>query len=549
MRDHRSGSGTGTTEGQPPPASGPVVRDHRGDGPPPPHGQPPPVITIAADDAVFVDHRATSIKHVFVLMLENRSFDHMLGFSGITGKSAATGEPTTIYGLHGNEWNEHNGQRYTVTRGAPDRAAHSPGHSFTDVVEQLCGAGVRYQNGADYPRITNGGFVANFAKGAPGAPGDVMKCFTPEQLPVLNALAREFVVCDRWFSAMPGPTWPNRMYAHAASAAGFDESPSGTQELEWDTLPGSGVEFSGGNLFDNLKKAGHAFRIYADDHFPNVAELSNISRTFDVREFEDFASEVKDPHFDAAYTWIEPSYDTTNDFKDGNSQHPLGSVAAGEAIIKETYEAIRNSPHWATSMLIITWDEHGGFYDHVAPGAAPASGHVGRSHGFHFDHLGVRVPALVISPLVPKNLIEHRPFEHSSIPATVERVFGLPAMNVRDGRCNAANHLATLKVARTDTPATLPAASGRRRTSPSSGMATRPDELLSADPHGSVQAVIRVALAEQLRLAAPEQKPAILARVQAIQTRGQAAAYLDEVQQVIVQKRRALEPVVAPATI
>jgi phospholipase C len=477
-------------------------------------------------------------------MLENRSFDHMLGFSGITGTSAATGKPAAIDGLKGNESNEYRGHKYLVSVGAPDVATHGPGHEFADVVEQLYGEGVVYRSGGDQPRVTNGGYVASFARVNPDSPGDVMKCFAPSQLPVLNALVREFCVCDRWFSSMPGPTWPNRMFAHAGSSAGFDDSPGETHEAEWELT--GGVKFAGGNLFDHLKAAGVKYRIYADDDFPNVAELENISVYSDVREFEDLADDLKDPHFDASYVWIEPSYDVLDHFRDGNSQHPLGSVAAGEAIIKATYEAIRNSPVWEKSLLIITWDEHGGFYDHVTPGAASANGFSpGSKHGFLFDHLGVRVPAVIVSPLIPKNLIEHRPFEHSSIPATVQRIFGIPALGKRDDRANAANMLATLKTARTDTPRTLPdAPGGARRLSRlalTGKPVARPDEHIASDTHGNLQATLRTAFYQHLRLTPVAQRPALVARFRAIQTRGQAAEYLQEVSRIVRQKRTELK--------
>jgi len=515
-------------------------RDHRGQPPTThTHHHPPPEHEPGFGD-VFVDHRPTAIKHVFVLMLENRSFDHMLGFSGITGTDAATGKPTTIAGLTGAESNSHGGHTYRVSQGAPDVGEHGPAHGFNDVLEQLCGAGATYPRGGHYPPITSSGYASSYAKRAgAGSAGDVMRCFTPAQLPVLDALAREFVVCDHWFSSMPGPTWPNRMFAHAASAGGFDDGPSPAQEVAWSVLPESGVRFSGGNIFSALAAKGVKYRIYADDPFPNVSELENISILRDVREFEDLAEDLRRPGFDAGYVFIEPSYDVLGDYRDGNSQHPLGSVAAGEQLIKATYEAIRNSPVWDHSLLIITWDEHGGFYDHVAPGPALRPGAAGRTHGFTFEQLGPRVPAVIVSPLIPRNLIEHRPYEHASIPATVERVFGLHGLNSRDGRCNGANHLATLATARADTPRTLPAVATPQPRKPAFGARppARPDEALAADPDRGVEMVLRAAMHQELQLASPAERDAIRARVGAIKTRAQAMHYLEEVHARIRTRR------------
>jgi phospholipase C len=218
---------------------------------------------------------AKGIQHIFVLILENRSFDHMLGFSGITGADAASGRLTAINGLtlattsllqlarscqtnavsgvvqrRGEEWppppaisvrsllgssvsNTFNGQKFTVTQPADYAMPVDPGHEFPEVVEQLSGPGVNYQSGSAYPPIFNTGFVSSYVKsGGQSNPGEIMKCYSPSQLPVLNALAQEFVICDNWFASIPGPTWPNRFFAHAASSGGLDHSPSGTEILK-----------------------------------------------------------------------------------------------------------------------------------------------------------------------------------------------------------------------------------------------------------------------------------------------------------------------------
>ena len=355
-----------------------IVRDHRGED----NENGGPIIR---------DHRQSKIKHVFVLMLENRSFDHMLGFSGITGTDAATGQPTAIDGLKGTESNTYAGVTYRVTPGAPDRSPHDPPHGFPGVLEQLCGEGAVYASGA-YPPINNTGYVSAYAKAHPDLPDGAMRCFTPDQVPVLTALAREFAVCDRWFCSMPGPTEPNRWFVHAGTAGFFDEGPTRAEYAAAFSSPLSGIAFAQGTIFDRLKEGGQKWRIYACDSFPNVAMLKGVSRTFDIDDFEDFASDVASPSYDAAYTFIEPSYDAFDDYEGGNSHHPLGSVRAGELLIKQTYEALRRSPIWESSMLIITYDEHGGFYDHVVPPATRPTGSKGRRHGFTFDRLGPESP-------------------------------------------------------------------------------------------------------------------------------------------------------------
>jgi phospholipase C len=252
-----------------------------------------------------------------------------------------------------------------------------------------------------------------------------MKCFAPEQLPVLIALAQEFAVCDNWHASLPGPTWPNRMFVHAASSGGLDHSPTTEEIVEWETI--GGFQFKAGSIFDALKSKGVSRRLYAGDDFPMVAALKGIS-LFDIRHYSNFASDLGQSTYPYSYVFIEPSYDVLNDYKNSTSQHPLTDITLGEGLIKETYEAIRNSPHWNNSVLIITWDEHGGFYDHAIPAGAVEPGDTApqdkrNQYGFTFQQYGPRVPAVVISPLVPKNVVDHRLYDHGSIPATIEAFF------------------------------------------------------------------------------------------------------------------------------
>src|SRR5207253_3461968 len=171
-----------------------------------------------------------------------------------------------------------------------------------------------------------------------------------------------------------------------------------------------------------------------------------------------FANDIASSDYPYRYTFIEPSYGNilNNTYMGGTSQHPLDDVTGGERLIKETYEALRKSPLWKNSLLIITWDEHGGFYDHVAPPAAVPPGDEPKNRntnqwGFKFDRYGVRVPAVVVSPLIQKNSIDHRLYDHSSIPATIEKLFGLKALTQRDANANNLTPLLSLTTPRTDT--------------------------------------------------------------------------------------------------
>jgi phospholipase C len=484
-----------------------------------------------------------TVEHVFVLMLENRSFDHLFGFSRLSGTDAASGRETVIEGLSGKESNTFGGQTYTVARGADYAMPADPGHEFPDVLDQLCGQDASYV--APYPPITSSGFVESYSQSSGGqSPAEIMKCFdTPLQLPVLYALAQEYAICDHWYASMPGPTWPNRMFVHGASSGGLDHSPTTPEILLWETL--DGFSFRNGTVFDALKQAGKTFHVYSGDEFPMVAALKGIMLP-DVARISDLVADLKKPAFPYSYVFIEPSYNTLQDFKNSSSMHPLADVRDGETLVKEVYEALRASPAWERSLLIIIWDEHGGFYDHAAPPrAAPpgdtALGSTYDEYGFTFEQYGVRVPAIVVSPLVPKSSIDHRAYDHASIPATLSKLFQTRHLTARDAKALDVLSLLSLAAprmteadARMTLPTPLPASPFVPVTSPramdklaeAAVPVSRPDESVNV---GTLPSVLHSAMRQDLLLR-PDKKAEILARVGGIDTRADAMQYLAEVQ-------------------
>jgi phospholipase C len=482
------------------------------------------------------------IKNVFVLMLENRSFDHMLGFSGIKGIDAESGEPTDLRGLSGQESNSYKEKPYPVTQPADYKMPFDPGHEFTDVVTQLGGAGASYPSNGPYPPINNSGFVDDYATtkspdegGATSNFGEIMKCYSPSQLPVMNTLAKEFAVCDNWFSAIPGPTWPNRFFTMAASSGGFEHSPSIPEIISWEALGFSEIKKNLFHLVDKGTKAGSV--IYRGDKgnlvgsVPIAAALKGI-HIWDTKKYSNFATDVQAANYPYPFTFIEPNYGDiiNNSYTGGTSQHPMDDVRNGERLIKSTYEAIRNSPHWNSSMLIICYDEHGGFYDHVAPPAtvAPGDGTENSKYNknkFNFKQLGVRVPALVISPYIQKNTIDHRLYHHSSVPKTVESIFSLSHMTDRDAVANDLSKLLTLTEPRTDAPTTLP-------DPPSEVIAesfTKPAS--SGDPiaeSGNLIGFLGIFLKANLHLSPAEEQAEIKARCAQVKTREQFEAFAAE---------------------
>jgi hypothetical protein len=400
----------------------------------------------------------------------------MLGFSDLSGTDIATGLRRPVNGAAGS--NDFNGSPVAPSTEADfklDKPDVDPGHEFDNTVTALCGAGASYTDGGAYPPIDNSGFIANYAasKGTPANPPNIMKCYSPKRVPIINALAREFAVCDAWFSSLPGPTWPNRFFMHAASSGGLDDSPSGLSSAGNTVF--DGYTFNNGTIFDRLEDACIEWRVFAGDSFPVTLALSGMTLNElqgRIHDFDEFADAVNNEDFSAAYTFIEPDYGndlppSAEDFTCGNSQHPLDDITRGERLIKTVYETIRNSPHWNESLLLVTYDEHGGFYDHVPPPPAtpPGDGVSDEDNVFHhfrFDQLGVRVPAVVISPLIERNVVDGTTYDHSSLLATVEALFGLRPLTARDAGAQNLLKLLTRATPRTDAPTDIgqPAVSG-----------------------------------------------------------------------------------------
>ncbi|MDE2005031.1 MAG: phospholipase [Rhodospirillales bacterium] len=363
------------------------------------------------------------IEHVVVLMLENRSFDGMMGklrdatpgFDGLTGDEANSYHPPGGPSQTVPCWNDPGMSALTATIPDPD-----PGELFADIRMQTEGLFL------DSPMD---GFVDNYmrqpAAAKPYDPRAPMHYFTPGQVPVLSLLGTAFAISDRWFASAPCQTWPNRFFAHCGTAGGaVNNAP--------ERLP-----FTMKTVFNLLSEAGHDWRIYFHD-FPQAATLSQLWLDAPTR-FARYHAFLSDAARGAlpAYSFIEPQYFT--DILSGtlpNDQHPPHNVALGEQLIARTYNALRaNRALWDRTLFIVTYDEHGGCYDHVAPPAATPPGGA-CPDGFAFDRFGVRVPAAILSPYAPARAILRAPgavpFDHTSIIATLRELFGLGPLTARD---------------------------------------------------------------------------------------------------------------------
>lgn len=383
-----------------------------------------------------------SVKHLVVLMLEGRSFDHMLGFL----------ESSTypINGLSGNESNpDSQGTRVPVSS---DAAAFGdltpdPGHSFPDVNFQIFGNLEGYPNG---PLMQ--GFVKSYEFHTQQASSAhrIMKCMRQSSVPVLSALAKGYAICDRWFSSVPGPTFPNRAFVHAATSVG---------RVDMSVLGYVGISKT---VYELLQEHGVTARIYFSDStlamtFPKLAAKVNVF----FGNFQDFLDACKRGDL-PAYSFVEPRYGSP-----ANDQHPDHDIAAGEQLISDVYQAIRsNSELWDSTVLVITYSQHGGLYDHLSPPSTispdgmvaqdPGQG-VAKIPPFDFTRLGVRVPAVIISPYIEPLTTDHTVFDHTSIIATARKLFlGKAAaanyLTQRDRQANTFDHLLTRTTPRTDNP-------------------------------------------------------------------------------------------------
>jgi len=397
---------------------------------------------------------ADPIRHVVVLMLENRSFDQMLG------------DATRIYpqleGIpqNGAGYRNTSSKTGTVFVQKPNATAKvqpDPDHEHDHVMLQL--------GGAQLPPM--GGFIDSYLS-VPGATEtnaqQVMNYFplgaTPAQdsLPALHGLARNFLVCDHWFSSMPGPTWPNRFFVHSGTSLGHVLMPSRQH-------PENMRIYNQDTIYDRLDDAGKNWRIYHDG-IPQSIVLTHLLPklpTSHYRSMNKFFDDVKDVDDFPDYVFIEPRYFSPNE----NDQHPPADVIAGDKLLADVYNALRNSNLWSSTLLIVTYDEHGGFYDHVVPPTTIAPDK--NTDEYSFTQLGPRVPALLISPWVDAGVCK-TPFEHTSILRYLCDKFGMPPLGLRAapaaGNCQTQSFAAELRkrvTPRTDAPTTLGNYGARRR--------------------------------------------------------------------------------------
>jgi len=403
-----------------------------------------------------------NIDHVVVVMFENRSLDTMLGnlYNGdarpalvlpagsapdYDGLSAGLSNPGLAAYFSGDPC-----EMVPVTSSAGSTIPNpDPLETWSNVTYQLYGP----QGEATNPKWPMQGFVVNYAATSTTDAAQVMQCRSPADLPVLCTLARSYAVSDAWYASVPSQTWPNRAFAHAGTSNGRVDNGNPADPLDWD-VP---------TIFNVLESIGAAWCVYSD-----TVVTPSLTRTMFPKLWDPFL----DAHFrgidafisDCAhaalprYAFIEPSF-----LVDPNDQHPPHDINAGEAFLHAVWTAVRTSPAWNRTLLLITFDEHGGCYDHRLPptgAAAPDRASSPGDQGFAFARFGVRVPAVLVSPYIAPGTVfrsnTNTPYDHTSILATLRDWLGIGAAQMLPSARIAAaptlDQVLTLTTPRSDAP-------------------------------------------------------------------------------------------------
>jgi phospholipase C len=426
--------------------------------------------------------------HVVVVMFENRSFDNMLGWLYSADEKSASEFNGLAQGDYSNPGPDGADIPAYVYEGSTDRIMQAPqpdpGEHFPHVNTQLFNvidppgnADVR-ANGLQPPYNTppagakpnNKGFVSDFivnfrlTKGREPTPAEyrvAMGGFSPKMMPVLSTLAREFAVYDSWHAAVPSQTFCNRLFFHASTSHGYVTNHGGDSYYKWINGPAAPT------IFNRLEDAGVPWRVYYDGsqltsltgllHAPSLQKYWKTN----FREMAQFAIDAEQGLL-PAYSFIEPRMVFNH-----NDMHPpwgehvaetdvdlgggevlpvyssaLSDVRAGDQLVQDVYDVIRTSvskkgSNAMNTALVITFDEHGGTYDHVAPPAAAPPDNSGPGEmGFEFDRLGLRVPTIVVSAYTARNTVIHDEMHHGSIINTLSRIHGLRPLTARDASAN-----------------------------------------------------------------------------------------------------------------
>jgi phospholipase C len=335
------------------------------------------------------------VKHVVLLMFENHSFDQMLGCFKEVYPDLAGVDPK-IPGV-----NKANDTEFKQINTTERQMLLDPRHEVNHVLAQM----------DDH----NGGFVADFVKSRPESTEEqrqfVMGYYPLDFLPALHRLARDFLICDFWYASVPGPTWPNRFFALSGTSNGKVNMPEdgehGADIHGW-------FEQDQDTLFDRLSEKYISWRVYFHD-IPQSICLTHQRRPERVARYlpvSRFFEDARGPEADfPSFCLIEPDFNGVTE----NDDHPPHDVMKAQKLLADVYNALRtNQELWHATLLVVLYDEHGGFYDHIEPPAAIPPSDPQPGWEYRFDRLGIRVPAVLVSPWV-KQGFDCTPFDHTSL--------------------------------------------------------------------------------------------------------------------------------------
>jgi phospholipase C len=357
---------------------------------------------------------------VVVVMMENRSFDALLGWlPGADGKQA------------GLTYTDSSGKAHETWGLAPDWngcSMQDPFHFSAAVAEQF-----------------NGGKIDGFLTSQPKGDLFPLGYYTDKDLPILAKLAQSYTTFDNYFSSMLGPTWPNRFYQLCATT---DVMETGNYPKPGEQRP-SALELA---IFDRLTDKGLTSAYYSPGE-PMTGLFQSKKYDDLTHPYEDFLSHAKAGTLPNV-AFVDPDYTAEAELKGtSNDFHAYGNVLAGDAFLAEVHNALRDSPQWDRTVMVINFDEHGGFFDHVVPPKVEDDTVVDGPVP-DLKNLGFRVPAIVVSPFAPKKIETAGPYEHCSVLKMIEWRWGLESMTVRDEK--AKNLAEALDFTKRRKPVTLP---------------------------------------------------------------------------------------------
>jgi phospholipase C len=363
-------------------------------------------VAVAADAAT---DNLGKIDNIVILLMENRSFDHMLGYLKLEENRS------DVDGLTPGMSNSDGQKNYPI---------HHLEHTALKSNQDPCHSG---QCVADQLTNNNGGFVKNYVATHPGDPERdlVMGYYNKNELLTYDYLAAEFTICDHWFSSVPGATWPNRLYAVTGRANGSKDN----KAIPIYNLPA---------FVRYLDARKVTWGWYSDNFFGSTLNLTDRRyRSLSNYNLDDFYQQAADGTLPSV-CWIDPIFVSTAGTFAANDDHPPADIRHGQEFVLSIYHALVSNPQqWQKTLFVIVYDEHGGFYDHVAPPSA-------EDDNPNFRSYGVRVPAILVSAWVAQGKAVCELFDHTSILKTILLRFcrkGDGSIPDLGKRVTSANHL------------------------------------------------------------------------------------------------------------